>query len=115
MWHDEEIVPHLMKYGFEPISTNPKIIVVGRDNGELYQEVVEKLNKDKCALKEIKNSCFNHTTYLLKSVKDLERLVQTVSGAESLGYRYDEEIKGFSSFFRAIFSLQVLSACVGKK
>ena len=30
-WHSEELVPHLMKYGFEPISTNPKIIEVRRE------------------------------------------------------------------------------------
>lgn len=103
MWHDEEIVPHLMKYGFEPISTNPKIIEVSRDNGELYQEVVSQFNKDKGKLKQITNSCFNHSTYLLNSVKDLELLVQTVEGSERLRCLYEEEINGFSFIWGDVY------------
>ena len=104
-WHDEELVPHLMKYGFEPISTNPKIIEVSRDNGELYQEVVESLNKDqsKVSVMEIKNSCFNFPTYLLNSVKDMMLLAETVSGAERIAWMYDEEINGFSTIYDEIY------------
>ena len=99
-WNNEELALHLTKYGLEPISDNPKIIETGRDNGELYREVLDAYSGHVDRLKQIHiaDNCFNKPTYLLSSVKDLEVLTQTVDGSNELAARYNPEINGLSYY-----------------
>ena len=89
-----------MKYGFEPISTNPKIIETGRDDGTFYRNILTSAESDIHKIKDIsiKNSCFDKPTYLLKSTTDVELLVQNIAGSNELAARYDDEIKGFQYY-----------------
>ena len=98
---NEALESYLKKYGFEPISTNPKIIEVSRDNGEFYAEIINDTEKDKRKIDSIriKNSCFNYPTYLLRSRKDLDLLFENVKDAQYVAAEYDEEINGFSSLY----------------
>jgi hypothetical protein len=81
------------------------MIEVSRDNGEFYQEIIDEFNKDwlKVRTMKIKNACFDAPTFLLKSVKDLELLVNTIDQAKRLADLYDDEIKGFSFIWGEVY------------
>lgn len=104
-WNNEELEQHLMKYGFERISDNPKIIVVGMDDGETFCEVVKEVEAKQHKIKDItvRNSCFGKPTYLLRSVKDLELLIKVVPGCNEIANRYDDEVNGFTYLSGDIF------------
>lgn len=96
----DEIKALLKPYGYGEISADEKVIEVSRDNGEFYDEIINKKSNALTRIKKLKveSSVFNGITYLMKTKKDLELLCQNIKEAERLGWMYEEEDNCFPTW-----------------
>ena len=96
----EEIKAILTEYGLEEVSADELVIVSQRDSGEFFEQILADKSKSKSRVDKMRleKSVYRGSTYLMKSVKDMELLIHNVRGAERIGYLYDEEYKCFPTF-----------------
>lgn len=66
---------------------------------ELYAEIPNDTKKNirKIINLKVRNTCFNNSTYLLRSKEDLELLVQFVKDMDYINHGYDTRINRFYS------------------
>ena len=101
----EEIKAILAEYGLEEVSGDELVIVSRRDNGEFFEQILADKSKNKSKIEKmcLEKSVYRGSTYLMKSVKDMELLIRNVRGAKHIGYLYDEEHKCFPTFTDDIY------------
>ena len=89
----EEIKAILTEYGLEEVSADELVIVSRRDSGEFFEQILADKSKNKSRVDKMRleKSVYRGSTYLMKSVKDMELLIHNVRGAKRIGYLYDDE------------------------
>lgn len=101
----EEIKAILTEYGLEEVSADELVIVSRRDSGEFFEQILADKSKNKSRVDKMRleKSVYRGSTYLMKSVKDMELLIHNVRGAKRIGYLYDDEQKCFPTFTDDIY------------
>lgn len=101
----EEIKAILTEYGLEEVSADELVIVSRRDSGEFFEQILADKSKNKSRVDKMRleKSVYRGSTYLMKSVKDMELLIHNVRGAKRIGYLYDDENKCFPTFTDDIY------------
>ena len=101
----EEIKAILAEYGLEEVSADELVIVSRRDSGEFFEQILADKSKNKSRVDKMRleKSVYRGSTYLMKSVKDMELLIHNVRGAKRIGYLYDDENKCFPTFTDDIY------------
>lgn len=101
----EEIKAILTEYGLEEVSADELVIVSRRDSGEFFEQILADKSKNKSRVDKMRleKSVYRGSTYLMKSVKDMELLIRNVRGAKRIGYLYDDENKCFPTFTDDIY------------